>query len=106
MSTPVERLKKWFSSPLDRAGLLTWAAGLVQTAYTEYTSHTFVLATFLGWAVAGLVAVIVPDNSVLKSDVEQLVSAGVAAALGKNLAAGPAILADISKTVTDSGVKL
>ncbi len=106
MSTPLERLQKWFASPLDRAGLIAWGYDAAQAAYTGYTAHTFHPVAFAGYAIAGLVAVIVPDNSVLKSDVEALVTDGVNAVLAKNVAAAPVILADVSKVVTDSGVKL
>lgn len=101
MSSPSVRLAKWLASPSNQVGLGLLVATTAQAFFTEIGSHTLSIPVVVFGAVSGLVALIVPDKTALKSDVAQLAEDAVAAALAKNTAAIPAVIADAEKVVAD-----
>lgn len=82
MASIKERLVKFIAQPSTRTGLIA-IGGVVIGAADAYFQHKTGLAVAVGTVAFGIAKIIEPDNSVLDTEIEALVTAGVQAELAK-----------------------
>jgi hypothetical protein len=95
------RITTFLSSPQNQTGLILLASTLLG-AITQIEAHSTTLAVAAGGVFAGLLHLIVPDNTALISDAPKLLTDALAALASKNPAAIALILADAAKVAADT----
>lgn len=101
MATITTRLSAFLSNPLNATGVLALAATVGNTIITELSTHTLSVPTVVTGAVVGVVAIVWPDNTALKSDVPQLIADVADAVANRNAGDVPKIAQDIANIVRD-----
>ena len=93
-------LKKFLSSSKNQTGLILLAS-TIPGYIVQLQSHNISIAVAAGTLFAGLLHIIIPDNTILTSDAAKLLTDALAATDTKNLSEIPKILSDAAKLGTD-----
>ena len=90
-------IAKFLDSNLNKAGLATWAGTVITGLMNLYLTHTMPTEGMIIGAVAGLIAILLPESGVTQAQLAQVVADAVAAEKTKSPAAIETVASDALK---------